>query len=221
MDEDAAACTDAAGQVGRVGNGEAGPAVIEWPVDQFADEAAVQDDLSRDGKQCLVAVGQVCAVGCAAGMDDLIAVLEGQRCCQGCLAGPVAAFQHDDLIGGELRCQVSMHGRVSRAAVNSAMLEKRAVAAYWIIRLRQFGSRPSARVCQVPVCAASTGRPAAAQAPVIRAAPGGVSGPRVSTTASSAEVAQPSQPALPPRRRSRSAVASPHAPASRVRAAPR
>jgi Integrase core domain len=189
MDEDAVARGDAAGQVGRVGKGEPGLAVIERAVHQFADEAAVQDDLSRDREKCLVAFSQVCAVGCAAGMDDCIVAPEGQRRRQGRLAGPVASFQHDDLVGGELCCQVTMHGRASRAAVNPAMLEKRAVTAYWIIRLRQFGSRPSATVCQVPACAASTGRPAAAQAPVIRAAPGGVSGPCVSTTANPAEVA--------------------------------
>lgn len=89
MDEDAAARGNAAGQVGRVGKGEPRLAVIERPVHQFADEAAVQDDLSRDREKCLVAFSQVSAVRCAAGMDDCIVVPEGQRRRQGCLAGPV------------------------------------------------------------------------------------------------------------------------------------
>lgn len=72
---------------------------------------------------------------------------------------------------------------MSTAAVNSPMVAKRALTAYWIIRLRQFGSRPAAKLCQVPWCAARTGRPVAVHAPVIKAAPGGVSGPRASTTA--------------------------------------
>ena len=76
----------------------------------------------------------------------------------------------------------------SMAESNSAMSANRAVMEYWIIRLRQFASRPSASVCQVPGWAASTGRPVAAYAPVIRAAPGGVSGPRASITARSAAV---------------------------------
>jgi hypothetical protein len=42
--------------------------------------------------------------------------------------------------------------------------------AYWIMRFRQFGSRPSANVHHPPGSAASTSRSVAAQAPVMRAA---------------------------------------------------
>ena len=98
---------------------DAGAAVQEWPVDELADEASVQDDASGRCEQLAVAVGQVGAVGGPAGVSNGVAVLFAECLGKGGLAGAVAAVQDDDRVGGECRRQPAGHGR-SAAAASSA-----------------------------------------------------------------------------------------------------
>jgi hypothetical protein len=115
-----------------------GGAVQERPVDELADEAAVQDDAPWHCEQLTVAAGQVDAVRGPAGVGDRVAELLAECLGEGGLAGAVAAVKDDDGIGGECRRQPAGHGRFT-AVASSAGQEYRAATAYWIIRFRQLG----------------------------------------------------------------------------------
>src|SRR5579863_9266525 len=80
-----------------------------------------------------------------------------------------AVYDHQVLLAHRAGEAGHGHGSSIRAA-SSAVLANRPLTAYWIMRFRQFGSRPSANVHHRPGSAASTVRRAAARAPA-RGAP--------------------------------------------------
>ena len=119
-------------------------------------------------------------------MHEGMAVAVRERRRQGGFPCSVAAVQDDEVMPIRPVSEAGLRHREPTMAASSLMVAKRPLMAYWIMRFRQFGSRPSANVHHPPGSAASTGRPVAAQAPMIRAAPGGVSGPEASMSVSPA-----------------------------------
>jgi hypothetical protein len=79
VEEDAVARGDQFSEVEGLAPGEAGFAAAERAVDKFADEAAVQRQMSGAGQEAAVAAGQVLVVGGARGVDGGEAVLVGKE----------------------------------------------------------------------------------------------------------------------------------------------
>lgn len=79
-------------------------------------------------------------------MHDGMTVAGGDRFGQGGFPGAVAAIQeYEVVLAHPLGAVGTRHARPIRAA-SSSVVVKRPLTAYWIMRFRQFGSRPSANV---------------------------------------------------------------------------
>lgn len=76
---------------------------MEGAVDEFADEAPVEENPPRLGEDVPVAAGQVEVVGSFRGVHDDEAVVRRQAFTEGALADSVAAFQdHGLVVAGDL-----------------------------------------------------------------------------------------------------------------------
>ena len=117
-----AALSDVLRQAGRGLLRDAGAAVQKRPVDELADEAAVQGDAPRHCEQLAVAVGYVDAVRGPAGVGNRVAELFAECPSQGGLAGAVAAVQDDDRVGSERCRQPAGHGRFPAIASSAGQL---------------------------------------------------------------------------------------------------
>jgi hypothetical protein len=100
VDEHSGPIDDGRDEVEALVPGEAGPAVVDRPVDQLRQEAAVQHDPTGSGEYFVVSVGQVEVVGRAVGVHDGEAVLGVKACGESGLARAVAAVERDGLVPG-------------------------------------------------------------------------------------------------------------------------
>ncbi len=142
-----ALCRDG-GEVCRPLEAEPGIAAFQRAVHQLADEAAIQYQRPGPGENRAVFRQQIWPFRSKGGMHDGIGVARGESAGQSGLPGSVTALQDDQFMAlrpvGVAKCRHSP----ATSAVSSPMLPKRPLTACWIMRFRQFGSRPSANVHQ-------------------------------------------------------------------------
>lgn len=108
----------------------------------FGDEAAVQDELAWCGEDVQVTGDEADSVGGTGAVVDGESVPGGELVGQSGPADAVAAVQGEGAVfSGEL---VEVHQRASGGRSGRSVNQCR--TAYWIMRLRRLGSRPSAKV---------------------------------------------------------------------------
>jgi hypothetical protein len=103
VDERAVAGGDRLGELDGLAEGDAGAAVVAGSVDEFGDEAAVQDELAWGGEDVQVTGDEADSVGGAGAVVDGESVPGGELVGESGLADAVAAFQGEGAVfSGEL-----------------------------------------------------------------------------------------------------------------------